>query len=48
MPYKTKKRDTGSYDYAYIALWNSNRTTAFNLVCKDILIKLCDKLYLLK
>ena len=23
------------YDYAYIALWNSNRSTASNLVCKD-------------
>ena len=38
MPYKTKKRDTGSYDYAYIALWNSNRTTASNLNDKDMQI----------
>ena len=33
---KTKKRNTGLYDYAHIALWNSNRTTAINLDVKDI------------
>ena len=32
---KTKKRNTGLYDYTHIALWNSNRTTVFRLESKD-------------
>lgn len=30
---KTKKRH--QYDYTNIALWNSKRSTAFRLPCKD-------------
>jgi hypothetical protein len=33
--YKNKKARYRPYDYAYIALWNSNRTTASNLESKD-------------
>ena len=43
---KTKKRNTGLYDYTHIALWNSNRTTVFRLESKDRCFQLFGKYFL--
>ena len=36
MSYINKKTQYRLYDYTYIALWNSERTTVSNIICKYI------------